>query len=50
MAPGVMMSNTIETVMSNHYYYIGGEIRVLTEGGCIGPDMIREIACVYMIL
>ena len=30
---GIMISNTIETVMSNHFNHIGGEMRVKTEGG-----------------
>ena len=36
--------------MSNHFYTIGGEIRVQEDGGSIGSDLTGEVARNYMLL
>ena len=44
-----MASAGVKTVMSNHFYTIGGIIRKQTDGGAIGSDMTGEMSCVYML-
>ena len=47
---GLLAASSVETVMGNHYYTIGGTIRKQEEGGAIGSDMTGEVTRDYMIL
>ena len=47
---GIMLSNTIDMVMSNHFYTIGGNIRQQEEGGSIGSDATGELSRIFMLL
>ena len=44
-----MASVTVEQCMSQHFYTIGGEIRVQYVRGSIGSDLIGEVTRVYML-
>ena len=46
---GIMVSETVKICMSNHYYTIGGQIRVQSTGGAIGSDLTGEVTRVYML-
>ena len=46
---GIMVAETVKVCMSNHYYTIGGQIRVQSMGGAIGSDLTGEVTRVYML-
>ena len=46
---GLLMSYTVKTCMSNHFYTIEGDIRKQSEGGSIGSDLTGEAARLFMI-
>ena len=45
----LMMATGVNTVMDNHYYTIGGDIRKQEDRGCIGSDMTGEVTRVEML-
>ena len=46
---GLLIANSIEEFMSNHYYTVGGQIRRQEKGGAIGSDLTGETALLYML-
>ena len=47
---GLLCADATYTCMNNHFYTIGGEVRVQSDGGSIGSDLTGEVARVYMLL
>ena len=47
---GMIAANATTTCMSNHFFTIGGEIRIQEDGGSIGSDLTGEVARDYMLL
>ena len=45
---GLMAATTVELCMRSHFYTIGGNIRVQSEGGAIGSDLTGETSKVVM--
>ena len=46
---GLVAASAVETCMSNHFYTVGGEVRLQTEGGAIGSDLTGEVSRLYML-
>ena len=44
-----MAATTVDLCMRNHFYTIGGHIRVQSEGGAIGLDLTGEVTRLYML-
>ena len=47
---GMIAATATTQCMSNHFYTIGGEIRVQEDGGSIGSDLTGEVARNFMLL
>ena len=41
---------SVRTVMSNHFFKIGGQVYRQRDGSPIGLDLSAETACIYMTL
>ena len=46
---GLIIADKTFLCINNHFYTIGSDIWVKSEGGSIGSDLTREIARIYML-
>ena len=46
----LLIAKATETTMENHFYSIGGDIRIQTDGGAVGSDTTGEESRLYMLI